>query len=336
MLTLITGTPGAGKTLYAVSELARNVPGSTVENNGVAVPRRLLSNVKDLAIEHQPITADDLNKWHEWAQPGDVILFDEVQEVWRPRSLGKEVPPAIAALETHRHKGVDLILITQHPMLLDTNIRRLVNQHMHVRRIASGFSWLYEWDHCSNISTFKTAIQSRIWRYPKDVFSLYKSAQLHTKPVARIPRIAYVGIVALFAFIGLGKYAFDRASSRFQAPAVASKPLPDAPTVPPPAVAASAALATQAATAKPSPVHRPESSPSYAGCIYSVNDCRCFDLAGILVKLDRSACLEAANDPSIRLAGSGARSVGPSSSVPPITQDRADAGVAAAAPPTAF
>ena len=37
MLVLITGTPGAAKTLYAVSEIASAVPGSTVEKDRVLI-----------------------------------------------------------------------------------------------------------------------------------------------------------------------------------------------------------------------------------------------------------------------------------------------------------
>ncbi len=296
MLTLITGTPGAGKTLYAVSEIARGVPGSTIEQNGVAVPRRLLSNVKDLLVEHEHITAENLNNWHEWCQPGDVILFDEVQEVWRPRALGKEVPPAIAALETHRHMGVDIILVTQHPMLLDSNIRRLVNQHLHVRRIANGFSFVYEWDHCSNISTLKTALQSKVWRYPKDVFALYKSAQLHTKPVSRIPRLAYIGILAVICLGFAGHYAYGRITTRFDKPDLAqSQPLPSANELAKaPGQTPSEEKAAGKVAGLPAPAAAASAqSVSYSGCISSATDCTCFDDEGKRLQLERAMCLDA-------------------------------------------
>lgn len=296
MLTLITGTPGAGKTLYAVSELARKVPGSTVESEGRAVPRRLLSNIKDLLVEHEHIDAAALNTWHEWAQPGDVILFDEVQEVWRPRALGKDTPPAIAALETHRHKGVDIILVTQHPMLLDSNIRRLVNQHLHVRRIAKGFSWIYEWDHCSNISTFKTALQSRVWRYPKDVFALYKSAQLHTKPVTRMPRLLLVGVLAVVALGVAGKVAYSRITERFGGPAATAQPLPDAPASGP---SGESAPAKDAGVPAPAGAPMPDapvvaSTPVFLGCIASASACRCYEESGRLADVSPEQCRDGA------------------------------------------
>lgn len=288
MLTLITGTPGAGKSLYAVWELARKIPGSTVEKDGEPVPRRLLSNVKNLLIEHQSITADDLDKWHEWAQPGDVILFDEVQEVWRPRGLGTKVPECIAALETHRHKGVDIILITQHPMLVDPNIRRLVNQHLHVRRLAKSVAMVYEWDHCANPGMVKTALQSRIWFHPKGAYKLYKSAQLHTKPVTRVPRLAFLGVAALAILGFVGPMAYGRISDRL---AGTTQPSATAQLIVP-AIAAPAGtasgLAPQPASAASNPVQA--AAPQALGCIASVTRCRCWDQGGIVVPLDDAAC----------------------------------------------
>lgn len=228
MLTIITGTPGAGKSLYSVWEEARKVPGSTVEagercvSHGVeyaagdAVPRHLFSNVKGLLIDHTHITADDLNTWHEWAQPGDVILFDEVQEVWRPRGMGSKVPECIAALEVHRHKGVDLILVTQHPLLVDPNIRRLCNRHLHLRRITKKTAYVYEWDHCSDPKAVRTAMQGKLWFHPRRGYALYKSAQLHTKPTARLPRVALVGLLAVGGAAYLAPTAIARITERFQ------------------------------------------------------------------------------------------------------------------------
>jgi len=53
MITLITGTPGAGKTLYAISKLLRDLVGSVVKStdqNGqpVETPRRILTNIPRL------------------------------------------------------------------------------------------------------------------------------------------------------------------------------------------------------------------------------------------------------------------------------------------------
>src|SRR5205809_7156589 len=100
MITLITGLPGNGKTLYALTWLK-----ALAEKDGRTV---FYSGITDCMIpgwvEHEP------EKWPE-LPANSVILIDEVQRVMRPRMHGSAVPAHIAQLETHRHKGVDLVLI---------------------------------------------------------------------------------------------------------------------------------------------------------------------------------------------------------------------------------
>ena len=347
MLTLITGTPGAGKSLMAVADFAAKVPGSTVEGtNGQAVPRRLLTNIRDLVIEHQRIDADDLLRWHEWAQPGDVIIYDEVQEVWRPRSLGMNVPPCIAALETHRHKGVDIVLLTQHPMLVDPNIRRLVNQHLHVRRLSRGVSYVYEWDHCANPGQVRTALQARVWWHPKKAYAWYKSAQLHTRTTARLPRIAYVGLLAVAGLAYMAPTAYGRITERFAAgkvaepakvqhgaPAAASKSPAPAASVP---AAAPAQVAAAAASAVPAEV-RP------LGCILFGPRCECFGPDGSRMRVGRAVCEEGSHRVGYAIPGDGGVFKGapspdesslPATLVPPNTDGKRAGGAAAASQST--
>ena len=197
MITLITGVPGSGKSLYAVSELLLPMLGAEIEHEGEKVKRRLCTNIKNLLLEHVLIGKDELLTWQDWAKPGDFICFDEVQEVWRPRAMSAQAPESITKLEIHRHMAVDFVIVTQHPMLLDQNIRRLVGRHLHVRRVANmALAVVYEWDHASNPSMVKSAITSRPWRYPKSAYKLYKSAEAHTKQPRRLPAALLVLLLA--------------------------------------------------------------------------------------------------------------------------------------------
>ena len=138
MITLITGAPGSGKTLLGVSEILR-----TEADKGRQL---IVDGVPELVIEHQP--AQPLAEWTKVvvdpsSQDGKKLLFtfpegalvfiDEAQRVYRPRAAGSRVPPEVAAFETHRHQGLDFVIVTQHPNLIDANVRKLVGRHLHVR-----------------------------------------------------------------------------------------------------------------------------------------------------------------------------------------------------------
>ena len=189
MITVITGTPGAGKTLHAIDKLLRPLVGQTVEHEvdgvKVQVPRTIYTNINGLLLDHELVQADGeegFHNWHKWAKPGAVIVIDEFQRIWPPRPNGSKIPDDISALDTHRHMGVDFILITQNVMNADRHIQGLTNRHLHVRRMANmRLAIVYEWDHCSKQLMFAKALTKAPWRYDKSVFKLYKSAEVHTK-----------------------------------------------------------------------------------------------------------------------------------------------------------
>lgn len=303
MIELITGTPGSFKTATAVL-LCAKVPGSFVEaaeslnSHGVQyakgdqVPRHLFTNIKGLLVEHQFVDDEAMRTWHLWAQAGDVIVFDEAQTLWRQRSVQNKVPDEVAAMETHRHMGVDLVLVTQGPMLIDANIRRLVNKHTHLRRLPGGMVMHYEWDHCGQPGSYKTCVSTGLQRAPRKAFPLYRSATLHTRPKTSMP----VGLLAVLAIaVGVsawqGPQVYDRIFRTATAQPVAKtepKPMPLAPaTVPTPGavVALPPALPASAPASAAAPAVR------LAGCMAVKSACSCFDESGQVVKVEESICL---------------------------------------------
>lgn len=207
MIILVTGTPGSGKSLYSVAELLnKQFKGRPLFINGIP----------DLLLEHSPMTDDDVEHWFDGRVPvNSVIVIDEVQRIWRPRSASVKAPQSITELEVHRHKGVDFIIITQHPQQIDAHVRRLVGRHLHVRRTwGLSSAVVYEWDSCSNLSNIKTA-QSKVWRYPKSAYKLYKSSELHTKAGGRVPLIVWVVVAVALAFPFVGWEATKRVLQRF-------------------------------------------------------------------------------------------------------------------------
>lgn len=209
MITLITGAPGAGKSAALVQLLSELAEGRLVYVDGVP----------DLKIKHFDLP--DVSKWPEAVPDGAAVVVDEVQRVWRPRGPGQKVPPDIAALETHRHRGLDFFLVTQQPRLVDANVRALVGRHVHLRDLGFLGRWWYEWPECSESVQWKSAPLKKRYVLPKKVFGLYKSASVHVKPIRSVPWMVAVMAIALVAVVWLAWSAYSSISGR----------MGDAPTV---------------------------------------------------------------------------------------------------------
>lgn len=197
MIEQVTGLPGSGKTLIT---LVRVKERAERENRSV-----YYNGIPDLKLPW--IELDKGEDWHK-VPPGSIVVIDEAQRVFRPRANGSQVPEHVEKLETHRHLGIDLILITQHPMLLDSNVRRLVGKHIHtVRPFGAKFATLHEWpqvkENCDK--TRADSIEHK-WFYPKQAFDWYKSAEIHTYKT-RLPARFYI-LLILPLLLAAAVYAF--------------------------------------------------------------------------------------------------------------------------------
>jgi len=214
MITLITGAPGTGKTAALVSLLSELGKNRAIHCDGIP----------DLKLDHVALV--DPTKWPESVPDGSIIVIDEVQRVWRPRGPGSKVPPDIAALETHRHRGLDFYVITQAPRLVDTNVRALVGRHVHLRDLGLLGRFWYEWPECAEqcSTTWKQAPIKKRYRLPKAIFNTYKSASEHIKPVRSVPWMVAVLLLALLGTAALAFKSYTMISSKIApAPVVAQK-----------------------------------------------------------------------------------------------------------------
>lgn len=319
MITLITGTPGAGKTALAVSMLLEEQGGRPL----------FISGIPELKIEHQPVPPVD-----EWTvevptpedpnfkkpvftfPPQSIIVVDEAQNIYRPRSTSSKVPPYVAAFETHRHTGVDFWLITQHPGLIDSNIRKLVGRHVHIRQTILG-RYLYEWPEIGDPDTKSSRDLSASRRYkpPKKVFGLYKSATTHLKQSFRIPMAVYIFGIGILVLLLLGYQIYNRiqevknASSPFgpaSAPGAPGAPgSPGAPAVPVQHVKLSPAQ--YAETFTPRLAALTHTAPAYddltkvsrvpvpAGCLSTKTRCQCYTQDATPYNADESLCRQIVN-----------------------------------------
>jgi hypothetical protein len=182
MITLITGLPGNGKTLYLLwlVEHLRRETGREVYYSGIRNLNLPWIEFGEAGPKSEPHMTD-ASGWPALPD-GSIIVIDEAQRLYRPRALTKDVPPYVAALETHRHHGHDLYLVTQHPTLIEANVRRLVESHRHMmRKFGSTWATIHEWKGVKeNCDKSRLNSQESQFKYPKEVYGWYKSAEVHT------------------------------------------------------------------------------------------------------------------------------------------------------------
>ena len=196
MLAIISGVPGSGKTLWVVDQILNNP-----EYKARPV---YIFGIEDFNFQARSglFPLEDAKAWVDCPQ-GSVIVFDEAQYPFPVRSASKAPPPFIDEFSTHRHKGFDIFMTSQHPTMIDAHIRKVCGRHLHFLRVFGLKSCtIFEWpeyrpDNDSGARR-KTALLKR-WSYPKSVFGAYKSADVHTH-TRKIPR--KVLMIPVFLFVG--------------------------------------------------------------------------------------------------------------------------------------
>ena len=188
-INLVTGTPGAGKTLYVVRELVE-----------ILLPqnRPIYHNIAGLEVQSEylhEISDEGVRSWFTFPEHS-IFIFDECQRNFPPRNPMSTVPQYISEFETHRHKGMDFYLITQGPSLIDRHIHPLVETHTHLYRpFGLKRSTVFKWNTVNpspNPKQSRLTSQTRNFVFPKKYFAAYKSASQHTIK----PRIPWVLILA--------------------------------------------------------------------------------------------------------------------------------------------
>ncbi|MDK6078353.1 zonular occludens toxin domain-containing protein [Massilia varians] len=228
MIELNTGVPGAGKTLSMVQELAK-LQKRWEKHPDEARPVFVLG-IPELALPHSPVPLKSVQvdkagaprlvpDWDEMPD-GALVLIDECQGVFPPRSSQSTPPAHVGWLNTHRHHGFDLWITTQQPKLIDASVRALVGRHKHFRRMfGMQRSTVYEWDACSDsLGGMNNAVKT-YWPFPAEAFKWYKSAEVHTKQ--RFKKPLWLAILPLG--VALCAYFFPKAYSAIMNPQSAAK-----------------------------------------------------------------------------------------------------------------
>ena len=141
MIEMLEGVPGSGKSYYAVSErLLKWVRAGRrvyVFVDGFYLDRLALFEGVELTVLEQQITlwqsGEDVKAGLLHVEPGSAVLIDEVQTVFR--SKDKTDPQLLRWLETHRHRGIDLVLMCQQYGQVTLGVNRLVEATTKFRRL---------------------------------------------------------------------------------------------------------------------------------------------------------------------------------------------------------
>ena len=197
MFLIVTGSPGSSKTLNVISQF-KTVTDRPIYYRGINLTDQGKSKLGWIELSD-----DEARDWPDHCPSGSIVIIDEAQEIWPVRPAGSPVPPGLTALEKHRHKGYDVVFLTQHPMLLHTHARKICNEHHHYSRpfgtkrpiryhSGSGFV------NPSDTKELKFSCTQK--RVPLDTssYGLYKSAEIHTHK-SRIP----FGVIKMWLLIGL-------------------------------------------------------------------------------------------------------------------------------------
>ncbi|MFX7721517.1 zonular occludens toxin domain-containing protein [Acinetobacter baumannii] len=198
MIILVTGTPGSGKSLFVVSkilELQKQFP-----------ERQIFADIEGLQIDGVEKSPDD------WRTTPDnsIVIYDEAQQHKRFRSgTSANKDDVVQKLQVHRHTGHDIWFITQSPRFLNAFVLDLVGEHYHLHRpygakLASVYYWRSVRKQPQSLSSRELAENEFLFKYPKNLFSYYKSATAHHVKMKLPKKLGYVvfGILALAAYGG--------------------------------------------------------------------------------------------------------------------------------------
>lgn len=261
METIVTGTPGNGKTAHVIDLVF-------FDKESIWFPlEKYVDGIADLKLEHYdfpdvkslkspsyvPLAQVDSDEyaiwlpdnpryhefvearataktawdlWFLWATPNSVLIVDEAQRYLRPKPSGSAVPLAIQMIEYHRHFGVHLIFITQKERLLHSNVRMLCGQHIHLTNGWRG-GHRFEWPECKDSESKSDKKDSAHGSYsvPKHVFPFYKSTVSVLSVQHKKPFFVYMLYGSLLLLPVLGYFVYSSFVHKKPAAVTASAPV---------------------------------------------------------------------------------------------------------------
>ncbi|QGL63652.1 hypothetical protein FEO87_10555 [Stenotrophomonas maltophilia] len=203
MMYLISGQPGNGKTLRAMSMALEFYEQNQQQvKEGKAQPRRFFTNIAGATAEEGADAfpwMEKLPEHNDWTQlpDGSFVIYDEAHSDGNTQGLerygrlfpstgkpGESDDPRIRAMSTHRHRGFDLVFVTQWPNKIHHQVRTLIGSHTHMNRsFGMQRAGVLTWSRVQSDpydEKVRDKAEEEIWAYPKALYSRYRSATLHT------------------------------------------------------------------------------------------------------------------------------------------------------------
>lgn len=212
MIELYEGVPGSGKSYHAISEKflpwVRQGRRLYIAVDGIYLDRLALFTGIELEILEQQITiwkdSAEVLRAFQHVEAGSAVIIDEAQTVFR--SLQKVEAGLLRWLETHRHYGVDILLMSQDFRQMTQGVTRLIEATVKFRKLSFvGLSKKYQGKVRGNPEDSEI-IRAFVGTYSPAVYAYYSSyasaaikEEKRSHTIYKSARVA-VGIVAgLFA-----------------------------------------------------------------------------------------------------------------------------------------
>lgn len=212
MIELYEGVPGSGKSYHGIAEKflpwVRQGRRLYIYVDGIYLDRlALFTGIELMQLERQiTVWKDSTEVLSSFLQiePGSAVIIDEAQTVFR--SMQKVEPGLLRWLETHRHYGVDILLMCQDYRQMSQGVTRLIEATIRFRKLSFvGLNTKYQGKVRGNPEDTEL-IRAFVGTYSPSVYAYYSSyanAAIHEEQrrhsVLKSARVV-VGIVAgLFA-----------------------------------------------------------------------------------------------------------------------------------------
>lgn len=323
-IRMISGLPGNGKTLRCLAQVekqrqesGRSVYFYDIRRKGSALAAWIpLGDESTFGRRKEGVKPDlsQVQRWHEVVPSGSIVVIDECWEVFAKRPPGSTVPDFVKELATHRHRGIDFVLMSQHTdNQVDHFVRGLIQEHEHVVRLfGAQRARIHKWDQGlgdpKDYHSLKASITEQ-WTYPREVYDWYHSAEVHTikrklpwKPILSISggvcAMALLGWLAVHTLFGnvQGASAAVAGADSALAPRVAAPGVLQAKAAPSSPESFKPAIAGVPFTAPfYAPAVKVQQAPAVAGCgvivVGTLKRCFCNDQQGNRMDLDKRTCL---------------------------------------------